>query len=173
VDPSRRHLALVGLSGSGKSSVAPILATRLALLPVDLDERISGATGSTVPELFDRVGETPFRWIESRILESVLDGPDAVIATGGGVVLASANRRALRARCRVVWLRTPIDVLVARLAVDDQERPLLRGDAATSLRRLSAEREALYAEVADVVVDTGVLEPEAVADAVEEELEGD
>jgi len=168
---TRTHVALVGLSGTGKSEVAPLLAARLGLRVVDLDDCIVARAGVSVAELFERDGEDAFRSLESQMLREQLDGPPAVLATGGGVVLDGSNRRLLAEHCRVVWLRTAVDVLVARLERDDESRPLLRGDAATILRRLAAEREALYAEVAGVVVATDGLEPDAVTDAVVEELE--
>ncbi len=170
-DATRTHVALVGLSGTGKSEVAPLLAARLGLRVVDLDDCVVARAGVSVAELFERGGEDAFRSLESQMLREQLDGPPAVLATGGGVVLDGANRRLLVEHCRVVWLRTPVDVLVARLERDAEERPLLRGDAATTLRRLAAEREALYTEVAEVVVATDGLGPDAVTDAVVEELE--
>lgn len=168
---TRTHVALVGLSGTGKSEVAPLLAARLGLRTVDLDDLVVARAGVSVAELFERDGEDAFRALESRELREQLDGPPAVLATGGGVVLDGSNRRLLVERCRVVWLRTPVDVLVDRLERDAEQRPLLQGDAATTLRRLAAEREALYAEVAGVVVATEDLGPDAVTDAVVEELE--
>ena len=150
---SRRPVALVGLSGTGKSSVARLLATRLGLVPADVDRRIEAAEGCTVSQFFARHGEAAFRERELAELSEVLDGPPAVVATGGGVVTNATARERLARDCTVVWLRAEPDVLVARLAGTDEERPLLADDPTTTLRRLAAEREALYREVADLVVD--------------------
>lgn len=150
----RRHLALVGLSGTGKSSLTPLLAARLGLAAVDLDDRIERRAGSSVPELFAERGEAEFRTLESLELADTLAGPPAVIATGGGVVVDAANRGLLRDACDVVWLRTALGTLIERLRASEQERPLLAGDAETTLRRLAEEREALYMEVATHVIDT-------------------
>ena len=170
-DAARTHVALVGLSGTGKSEVAPLLAARLGLRAVDLDDLVVARAGVSVAELFERDGEEAFRALESEVLREQIGGPPAVLATGGGVVLDDSNRRLLVERCRVVWLRTPVDVLVGRLERDAEQRPLLRDGAATTLRRLATEREALYAEVACVEVATDNLGPDAVTDAVVEELE--
>ena len=167
------HVALVGLSGSGKSEVGPLLADRLGLRLVDVDDLVVERAGVSVPELFEREGEAAFRSLEAEVLRDELAGAPAVVATGGGVVTVASNRDLLADRCRVVWLRTPVGVLVRRLEADAAQRPLLADSPETTLRRLSAERESLYAAVADVVVDTGDLGPDDVADAVVEELEGD
>ena len=163
----RPHLALVGLSGTGKSSVTPLLAARRGLLAVDLDERIERRAGRSVPELFAERGEPAFRSLESVELADALAGPPSVIATGGGVVVDAANRTMLRDRCEVVWLRTALTTLVERLRASEQERPLLAGDAETTLRRLAEEREALYMEVATHVIDTDGRSPNDVVRDIE------
>lgn len=150
----RPHLALVGLSGTGKSSLTPLLAARRGLVAVDLDERIERRSGRSVADVFAEQGEPAFRALESLELADALAGPPAVIATGGGVVVDAANRALIRECCEVVWLRTTLETLIARLRASQQERPLLAGDAETTLRRLAEEREALYMEVATHVIDT-------------------
>ncbi len=169
---AREHVALVGLSGSGKTEVAPLVAAALDVAVVDLDERISAASGRSVGEIFRDEGESGFRRLESAALAAALDGPASVVATGGGVVLAATNRDRLRRRCRVVWLRTPVDRLVERLASGTAERPLLSEDVRTTLCAQQAEREALYAEVATHVVETDGLDPAEVARLVVQEVTG-
>lgn len=164
-----RPVALVGLSGTGKSTVAPLLATLLGCRPVDLDRAVEEDHGCTVGELFER-GEDVFRDAEARALTETLAGGPSVIATGGGVVLRASNRRAL-ASADVVWLRAPVAVLVERLAGHAQRRPLLDGDPAAALSVLASEREPLYREVADVVVDVDGLDPAAVAAEVARRLD--
>ncbi len=150
-------VALVGLSGTGKSTVAPRLAQRYGGRSVDLDERLVERLGASADEVFRREGEAAFRCAERLELERVLDETalgvgTLVLATGGGVVLDERNRRALE-RCTVVWLRASVDELVDRLRHTEESRPLLAGDARAALERLDAERATLYESVADVVVD--------------------
>lgn len=162
----RGHVALVGLSGSGKSSTARRLARRLGLALVDTDRSVERGAGLTIAELFAEGGESSFRLLESQALADALDGPDAVVATGGGVVLDESNRRLLRDRATVVWMQADPDALATRLDATAEVRPLLGDDPADALRHLAARREPLYREVADVVVDTTGRDPTEVLDVV-------
>ncbi len=168
--PVRNHIALVGLSGTGKSTIAPLLAERRGLPWVDLDAVIETEQGMTAAELFAADGEASFRDLEAGLLARTLDGPPCVVATGGGVVVRPANRVLLKERCRVVWLRADPDVLARRVGESDQDRPLLAGDAATALRALGREREPLYRGVADLVVDVDAGSPAELARTVDQEL---
>lgn len=165
------HVALVGLSGTGKSSVAPRLARRWAIDAVDLDREIESSAGADVASLFATEGVDAFRDRESIALRSALEGAPSVIATGGGVVCREANRDLLVSQAIVVWLRAEIGVLVDRLSTSAERRPLLDGDAGSALRELALEREPLYRSVAEVAVDvTDKTRPEVV-DAVASEVE--
>lgn len=165
MSPRGDQVALVGLSGSGKSTLAPLLATRLGgRIVVDLDRVVEQRFGATVAEIFSREGESTFRDAESEALSEALDGPPAVIATGGGVVLAAANRQLLRQGARVVWLRAQPSHLELRLAGSAEVRPLLDGDRSFALARLAEERDALYARVAEVTVDVEGVAPVDLAD---------
>lgn len=166
-DDISRHVALVGLSGTGKSTVAPILAARLGAIAVDVDRLLERRFACSVAEVFRARGEAEFRAAESEVLDEVLAGPEAVIATGGGIVVAADNRRHLSESSTVVWLRSDVGTLVDRLERSDESRPLLADDAESTLRRLAVEREPLYREVADLEIDVVGLHPQQVADAVE------
>jgi shikimate kinase len=164
-------VVLVGLMGSGKSTVGRLLAERLACDFVDTDDQVEQATGSTVNELFATHGEASFRRYELDSLTRSLARPTpAVIATGGGVVTTTDARRALRHAAMVVWLRASPEALAERLD-DDDTRPLLGGrDPRDVLHELHEHRASLYDEVAQVVVDVDQEEPARVADRVLELL---
>ena len=165
------HVALVGLSGSGKSTLAPLLAFRTGrALSIDLDRVVEEMAGRTVAEIFAEEGETGFRALESQALAEALAGPPAVIATGGGVVLERENRRLLRDHAEVVWLRATPAHLAERLQDTSEARPLLDGDAEFALHRMATEREALYSEVADLVVDVDGVDPRTLVDELAERL---
>jgi shikimate kinase len=157
---------LVGMPGSGKSTVGAELAGRLGVPFIDLDVEIERADGRTVTEIFEAEGEAGFRAREARTLVDASTNDPAVIACGGGVVLEPANRIALRSTGTCVFLDVPLDVLEARVQ-PDAERPLIRSQG--DLSRLLEQRGPLYREFAAHVVD-GSGDPGDVADAIVEEL---
>lgn len=169
----RSHIVIVGLPGTGKSSLAAPLARRLGRSTRDTDRLVQHRAGKSIPELFSNIGEASFRRIESQALLEALSGPSAVIATGGGIVLDAGNRRLLRDRATVVWLTADVEALADRLKDSAEVRPLLSGDALSELQRLQEERDPLYRQVADVVVDTNGLDRSAVLDATLDALRAD
>lgn len=148
-------VALVGLPGSGKSSVARQLARQLGWLTVDTDQCIESRIGMPIRDFFALHGEAAFRDIEAEVLQQCLTVAEpTVLATGGGLVLREANRRALRGNAHVFYLRTSVEELVRRLK-HDTSRPLLQGvDPRTKLRELFAQRDPLYREVCHYVTET-------------------
>lgn len=148
------HVALVGLMGSGKTSVGRRLAKLLDRPFVDCDEGFIARYGRTIAEVFAEDGEDAFRTMESKLLEELLAvRSPLVLATGGGVVVREENRRRLRQDdVKVVLLHAEPAFLAAR-AKAKAHRPLLAGDdPAAVLARLHAERIGWYLEVADDVV---------------------
>jgi shikimate kinase len=157
---------LVGMPGSGKSTVGAELAGRLGVPFIDLDVEIARREGRSITDIFEAEGESGFRAREAKELLDASTHDPAVIACGGGVVLEPANRITLRNTGTCVFLDVPLAVLATRVQ-PDAGRPLIR--AAGDLERLLAEREPLYREFAAHVVD-GTGDPGEVADAIVEEL---
>lgn len=157
---------LVGMPGSGKSSVGPALAARLGVPFVELDAEIERAAGRTVREIFERDGEPRFRELEAVALTEAAARDPSVVSCGGGVVLEPANRVTLRATGEVVFLSVPLEILGRRVR-PAAERPLIRKEG--DLERLLAEREPLYREFAAHVVDASGSVDE-VAASIEREL---
>jgi shikimate kinase len=147
------HLVLIGLMGTGKSTVSRIAAERLRRRVVDSDAVIEERTGRTVREIFASDGEAAFRAMETEVLIEALAEPEPlVIAAAGGVVLAEHNRAALKAaKARVVWLCAQPATLVERVR-SGGHRPLLDEDPASVLERMAEQRAPLYREVADAIV---------------------
>lgn len=166
------HLFLIGFMGAGKSTVARLVAERLGLVAVDLDEMIEQRAGRSVTEIFDRDGEDAFRDLETEALSALSALPPRVVACGGGVVLRPENRALLKRLGTVVHLTVTADVALARIG-DVSTRPLLAGPSGTlAATRLLEARERLYRSVADLEVDTVGRSPDAVADAVVETVRG-
>ncbi len=148
-------IALVGLPGSGKSTVGRQLARRLNVPFIDSDPVIEQRIGCSIREYFEREGEERFRDVEEDVLDHLTLTHQGVLSTGGGSPLRAVNRERLRARSHVIYLRSTPDELFRRLR-RDVNRPLLQvSDPMARLRELYAVRDPLYLEVAHFVVETG------------------
>jgi shikimate kinase len=148
-----RSVVLVGLMGAGKSSVGRRVAGRLGLPFFDADCEIEAAAGCSISDLFARYGETAFRAGERRVMSRLLDGPRAVIATGGGAFIDPDTRALILEHAISLWLRADLDLLTKRVSGRDH-RPLLKGgDPRAILAGLMEKRYPIYAE-ADLVVES-------------------
>lgn len=157
-------MAIVGYMGCGKSTVGRLLAGRLGVGFVDLDEAVARRAGSPVPRIFAEQGEEAFRRLEHGELASALGGGGArVVACGGGAVLREDNRRLLREGALTVFLREDLRRLYARTRAAD--RPL-RGASFEEFRRRYELRQPLYREVADLTVEVDGREAEEVVEEI-------
>jgi shikimate kinase len=148
-----RTVALVGMMGAGKSSVGRRLATRLGVPFKDADSEIELAAGCPISEIFDRYGEPAFREGERKVIARLLCESPHVLATGGGAFIDPETRTRLKERAVTVWIKAPVDVLMARVQRRDN-RPLLKtADPRATLEKLLADRAPVYAE-ADVTIES-------------------
>ena len=147
------NLILIGPMGAGKTTQGRWLARRLRMDFVDLDASIELATGTDIMHIFETEGEAGFRKRESETLATILRRDDLVLSTGGGTVLAEANRALLRQRGTVIYLHLPPEMQLQRLA-SDRKRPLLQTpDRAERLQALSIIRTPIYQQCADITLD--------------------
>ena len=147
------NLVLVGPMGAGKTSIGKRLASRLGLVFVDCDHRLEEVTGAPVPLIFECEGEAGFRTRETTLIAELMRGEGQLVATGGGAVLAEANRIRLRERGFVVHLQVSVAQQIERLG-RDHSRPLLAvGDKRARLESLAAERGPIYRDIADLAFD--------------------
>ena len=146
-----RPVVLVGMMGTGKSSIGKRLAALLQLPFVDADEAIEAAAQLTISEIFERHGETHFRDGERRVIARLMDGANPadrrkIIATGGGAFVNPETRALILDKAITVWLDADVDTLVERTSRKDT-RPLLRqGNPHEILARLRTERAPAYAQ---------------------------
>jgi shikimate kinase len=167
--PSR--IFLVGLSGSGKSTVGRELADRIGYGFVDLDGEIETVAGQSVPEIFRTRGESVFRRLEAEATEAIRSRRHLVVATGGGWMARSDIDRATPGSVRV-WLRVRPETAARRLALRMATRPLVDPDAPEdSLARTLAARRAAYAD-AECEVDTEDRSPTEVVEEALKQLRG-
>lgn len=149
------NIFLVGLMGAGKTTVGRMLSRRLGKSFYDSDHEIENRTGVTIPVIFELEGELGFRKREIAVISELTQLHGIVLATGGGAVLDKQNREYLSQNGFVVYLRANVTELWHRTK-NDRSRPLLQTeDTHTRLQQLFAERDPLYREIADIIIDTG------------------
>jgi shikimate kinase len=152
--PFNKTIALVGLSGVGKSSVGRRLAAALGMPFRDADAEVEAAAGRPIAEIFAQYGEAAFRDGERRVIARLLAEPPHVLATGGGAFMNAETRDLIRAHAISVWLKADIEVLARRVG-RKENRPLLAGrDPLEVLTSQARDRYPIYAE-ADIAVETG------------------
>lgn len=168
------NLYLVGPMGAGKSTIGKNLARELKLEFYDADQEIEKRTGADIGWIFDVEGEEGFRVREAKVIDDLTQLQGIVLATGGGAILTPDNRKHLSARGTVVYLYTTVEQQMER-TLRDKRRPLLQqtDDKEETLKDLMEEREHLYREIADMVVNTDQRTVKSVAQEVIRLLEQD
>ena len=165
----KHSIFLIGPMGSGKTAVAKCLARLLDYSFYDSDQEIERRSGADIPLIFEREGEAGFRRREREVIAELTDRPRIVLATGGGAVLDSDNRRELASRGWVVYLETSIAQQAER-AGRTRHRPLLQGaDPKARLEELLRTREPLYREIADLRASTDRRQVRSVAERIAQE----
>ena len=152
------NIALIGYRGTGKSTVAKLLASRLGWAWCDTDDEVQRASGRTIAQIFQDEGEPAFRELEATALAESLQRDHVVLALGGGAVLREDSRERIRQHARTVWLRASVDSIQQRLAQDPvsrMQRPDLTSQGGRiEIEQLLAARMAIYAACADWTIDT-------------------
>lgn len=157
------NVFLIGPMGAGKTTIGRHLATLLHKRFVDVDHEIEKRTGVSIPVIFEIEGEAGFRRRESAVIEELTRDSNIVLATGGGAVLLEENRKVLKDRGTVAYLQADIDTLVERTR-RDRNRPLLQTENPRGkIEELLQQREPIYRDVADIIINTGQRAPSSVA----------
>jgi shikimate kinase len=153
-DPSKPHIILVGLPGSGKSTVGRAVAEKLGRTFLDFDDEITRREGRSISEIFAEKGEAFFRKKERALTEELKDLGNMILAPGGGWVTDAESMQILRPPGRLIYLKVRPETAMKRMGSNRSSRPLLiRPDPVGELKRLYVNRRAAY-ESADAVVDT-------------------
>ena len=158
-------IALTGFMGSGKTTVGKVLADFLGCPFMDLDDLVVKKAGKSIPDIFAQDGEPAFRQLEAQVLRKTVEKyaeSTAVLALGGGAVLAPSSAALLHEKTVCIYLRASLETLLTRLEGETAGRPL----ADASLADRLASREPIYEETAHVVIDTDGLSPDEVADEI-------
>jgi shikimate kinase len=166
VNQLSRSIVLIGMMGAGKSCVGSCLDRRTGLALHDTDEIVAANFGMPISEIFPKFGEPRFRQAETEALRSLLTTEQAIIVTGGGIVVRNENIEILKRLGVIVWLDGDEETLFAR-ASRKQNRPLLHTkNPRKAFSQILGLRRPLYANIADIRVDTSVLTDEEVAVAI-------
>jgi len=158
------NIILIGFMGVGKSEVGKLLASRLGLVFTDCDDLIEKQEGQAISDIFSSKGEEHFRGLETKLINGLAGQDGLLLSTGGGMVLRAENVKLLKQMGPLVLLTAREEVILNRLK-DTEDRPLLKGDKAQSVKEILSKRDPVYNKVADLKVDTSDLTPEK---AVEE-----
>ena len=160
-----RSVVLVGMMGSGKSSIGRRLALRLGIPFSDADAEIERAAGMSIPDIFSIRGEAEFRSGEARVILRLLENGPQILATGGGAFMNADTRTAIASKGISVWLNAEFDVLMRRIR-RRHDRPLLKtGDPAETVRKLIQERYPIYA-LADLTIESRDVPHEKIVDEI-------
>jgi len=160
------NIVLIGMRGSGKTTIGKLLAKRLSKQFIEMDELIVQRLGLSIPEIVSSYGWQKFREVEAEITREAAGFDNVVNATGGGVVTREENIRELKQKGKLVWLKAGLDTLLSRIG-DDQSRPSLTGKSQREdMEAVLAERSPIYERAADFIVDTEGKMPEEVAEAI-------
>ncbi|MGE4351734.1 MAG: shikimate kinase [Bdellovibrionales bacterium] len=146
-----QSVVLIGMPGSGKSTIGKKLAVQMGVSFVDSDIEVEAAADMTIPEIFEKLGEPAFRDGERKVIARLLDGPPVILSTGGGAFMNEQTRELIKRKAISVWLKANLDILVERTSRTN-DRPLLRGgDPKEILQKMMQTREPVYAQ-ADLTV---------------------
>ena len=165
-----RSIVLVGMPGSGKTSVGRRLAQRLELSFVDADTEIEKAADMPIADIFAKHGEPYFRAGEAKVIARILEGGPRIVATGGGAFMNPDTRAKIRAQGISVWLKADCEVLLRRIKRKNDRPLFMNGDPEATMKRLLAEREPVLAE-ADIIVVSQDSPHETTMEAIVAELE--
>ena len=166
-----KSIVLIGMMGAGKSSVGRSLQRQSGLARLDTDEMLATEFGMSIAQIFEKHGEEKFRDAETEVLRKLAPDRPAIIVTGGGIVLRTENVDLLKGIGTIVWLAADEAILFERAARRDH-RPLLQKENPRSIfSKLFKERESLYAEAADIRINTSRMTHDEVAETILNKLE--
>lgn len=162
-----RHIFIIGMMGSGKSTIAPLLSDKLKIPYVDIDQDLMEILSLNIEEIFN-YSEKKFRFLESTyFLEHIKNSP-TIYATGGGIVLDKKNRGVLKNIGYTVLLKASVSILNDRVNTDNTKRPLLKNKS--TLEKLWNQRKKYYRDCSDVVIDTENKSPQVITNEIIEKM---
>jgi len=162
----KQNLVLIGMPGSGKTTIGLLLSQHLNLSYIDIDAAVEEKSKKKISQLFE-VSEEHFRNVETAVTKEIAQKENVLISTGGGVILREENMKALRETGLVLFIDRPVEKIAEDVVTET--RPLLREEGLNSLKRLYTERVDLYHKYADIIVENQST-PEEVIEKIKEKL---
>lgn len=162
------NLILIGMMGSGKSTIGRIIGEQLGWKHIDTDKMIEDMQGMTIREIFDRYGESHFRSLEAKLIDQLKSVESTVISTGGGIILNPLNTMILREMGVIVYLKASSETLIINLEGQTHSRPLLDHH---SIEVILKVRNALYMNAAKLVIDIDLLSNQEIIDVISHHME--
>lgn len=161
------NIYLIGPMGTGKTTVGKCLSILTGSLFYDSDSEIEKQTGTNIPWIFEKEGETGFRKRESKMIKLLCKLNNIVLSTGGGAVLTESNRLCLSSYGIVLYLTVSVDIQFKRIIQKRKSRPLFsKYNSKENLRKLNEKREPFYLSIADLVYSTDNLRPRQLANQI-------
>jgi shikimate kinase len=158
------HIFIIGMMGSGKSTIAPLLSDKLKIPYIDIDQDLEEILNCNIVDIFKQYSEERFRILESRYFLEHIKNSSTIYSTGGGIVLDKQNRNALKKTGFTVFLKASIQTLYNRINNDTKKRPLLKNKLL--LEKLLNQRIQYYIDCADLVVDTDKQKPKKIVNYI-------
>lgn len=165
----QKNIVLIGMRGSGKTAVGKILADKLGQDLIEIDELIVTGEGMSIPQIVEKYGWDYFRGCEKRLAKKIGDGKysNAIISTGGGIVIDPVNIENLRKNGLIILLRAAVHTLDTRIGEDPNRPPLTDAQSLKDeLQKVWVEREQMYLDAADQIIDTDRISAEEVANKI-------
>ncbi len=160
------NVVLTGFMGVGKSTIGKLLSEKLGFGFCDTDKEIEKNSNMSIPEIFEKYGETKFREIETKVIKEISLKQNCVISCGGGVVKSDENMNYLKTKGKIINLYATVEKILSNIG-DDQGRPLIKGKSKQEIKQLMEEREQFYKN-ADLRIDVTYLTKEEIVNQIED-----
>ena len=165
------HIFIIGMMGSGKSTIAPLLSDKLKIPYIDIDQDLEEILNCNIADIFKEYSEERFRILESKYFLEHIKNPSTIYSTGGGIILDKHNRQALKKKGITIFLKASIQTLYYRINNDINNRPLLKNKK--MLEKLLNQRKQYYIDCADLVIDVDNQKPKTIVSSIINQINHD
>ena len=166
----QQNVYLIGMMGSGKSTVGKVLAERTKLKFIDVDKEIENVMDMTIAQIFNEYGEKHFRLLETTFFKERIKNNHIIYSTGGGIILDKENQTIFKKSGKTFFLDCSPKTILERLKSDNNKRPLLNNNSKSTISKLYKDRQSLYKSCSDYIINADKATPNDIATKIEEYL---